>query len=82
MGSRKSAPRYPRTPNEARSRAKRKLAAIEVHAQRLCEDIAGYWDEGAITHEVDSLMETLRDGVLAVRSAMDEEILRLEEERS
>lgn len=71
---------FPRTEKEARYRSERKLKALERAAKRALYDIAGFWDEGPISADVDRLLEDIDRGIDAIRESMDEEITCHQEE--
>ena len=66
----------PKTVREARARTVRKLAAIESVALTHCFEICGYFDEGAITYQIDVLLDTLRENITAIKECIDYEIER------
>lgn len=75
MARRLKPPRWPRTLKEATARTNRKLGAFDRATETLCLGIGGLWEEGAVTYEVDALMDDVRARIAGIRSAMDEAVL-------
>lgn len=74
---------YPTTEREARARSRRKLKALERRAHDLlvgAGGLAGLWDEGPVSSDVDQLLHDIFVGIEAIRESMDNEIARHEEE--
>ncbi|MEM7667726.1 MAG: hypothetical protein AAF317_01070 [Pseudomonadota bacterium] len=73
-------PAIPRSPKEARARTARKLKALRRRNFDVLHEIAGYWDDGPIGSEIDTLVRDLDAAIDAVEGAVDEELARMDEE--
>lgn len=80
MATRRYAPHRPRSEVEARARSIRKLSALQKTGERYLFEISGYWHEGAVSSSIDELMVALKEGISDITAAMDEELLRNNEE--
>lgn len=73
----------PKTEKEARARSRRKLKALKRRAfDLLCgsEGIAGMWEEGPVSADIDRLMDDISAGIEAIEESMSDEIARHEED--
>ncbi|MEL6809094.1 MAG: hypothetical protein AAFO97_15080 [Pseudomonadota bacterium] len=70
----------PRTLKKARARTDRKLKALRKRNWQTMMDIAGYFDDGPIGSEIDTLFRDLEAQIERVLEAVDEEIERIEVE--
>lgn len=69
-------PAIPRSPKEARARTMRKLRAVRRNNFKVLHEVAGYWDDGPIGSEIDTLLRDLDAAIDAVEQAIDEEAAR------
>lgn len=76
---RRKFPAIPKTPKEARARTARKLKAVRKYNFDLLHEIAGYWDDGPIGSEIDTLIRDLDGAISRVEEAVDEECARWDE---
>ena len=75
--------RYPRSEREARARSRRKLKALKNRAFDLLVGgggIAGLWEEGPVSSDIDQLLDDIDRGIEAIHESMDEEIRRHSED--
>lgn len=67
---------FPRSIKDARARSRRKLKALEKRFHKDLLDIAGFFDEGPVSSDIDQLMIDLKAGVEAITASIDDEVLR------
>lgn len=70
----------PRSAMDAQARSKRKLKALSKRAFTSLHEIAGFWDEGQVSGDIDRLLDDLSAGIEAIESSMTEEIERMKED--
>lgn len=74
MSKRNYSSRRPRTPVEARQWAKRKLDAIESHARCRCEEMMGFFDEGAVSTTLEGILIDIANAAAEVMELLGEDI--------
>lgn len=70
---------YPRSERDARARARRKLKALEKRSWNLLHEIAGMFEEGQVSADIDTLLDDIKRGVNAISESMDDEVSRAED---
>lgn len=70
---------FPRSVKDARARSRRKLAALERRAHEDLLQIAGFFDEGPVSTDIDMLLDAIVQGIEDLRASIDDEVLRWEE---
>ncbi|BBU57417.1 hypothetical protein [Mameliella alba] len=70
---------YPRSEKDARARSIRKLKALEKRARSTLYEIAGFFEEGPVSADIDRLLDDLSQGFTALKASMDDEVDRAKE---
>lgn len=70
---------FPRSIKDARARSFRKLKALEKKARKDLLEIAGFFDEGHVSTDIDMLLDGLEERVESLKGSIDDEVLRWEE---
>lgn len=70
---------YPKSERDARARGRRKLKALKKRSWTLLHEIAGMFEEGQVSADIDNLLDDIARGVEAIGESMDDEVARAEE---